>query len=27
LADICLPVLQEKVIAASKYIKQNIEDS
>lgn len=26
LADICLPVLQEKVIAASKYIKQNIED-
>ncbi|MBE7535004.1 MAG: CRISPR-associated protein Cas4 [Anaerolineales bacterium] len=25
LADICLPVLQEKVIAASKYIKQNIE--
>jgi CRISPR-associated exonuclease Cas4 len=26
LADICLPVLQEKVIAASKYIKQNIEE-
>lgn len=26
LADICLPVLNEKVIAASKYIKQNIED-
>ncbi len=26
LADICLPVLQEKVIAASRYIKQNIED-
>ena len=25
LADICLPVLNEKVIAASKYIKQNIE--
>ncbi len=25
LADICLPVLQEKVIAASKYINQNIE--
>lgn len=25
LADICLPVLQENVIAASKYIKQNIE--
>jgi len=25
LADICLPVLQEKVIAASKYIKQQIE--
>ena len=25
LADICLPVLQEKVIAASKYIKQNLE--
>jgi len=27
LADICLPVLNEKVIAASRYIKQNIEDS
>jgi CRISPR-associated exonuclease Cas4 len=26
LADVCLPVLQEKVIAASKYIKQQIED-
>ncbi|MFZ5820884.1 MAG: CRISPR-associated protein Cas4 [Chloroflexota bacterium] len=26
LADICLPVLQENVIAASKYIRQNIED-
>lgn len=26
LADICLPVLQEKVIAASKYIKQQIEN-
>ncbi len=26
LADICLPVLNEKVIAASRYIKQNIED-
>lgn len=26
LADVCLPVLQEKVIAASRYIKQNIED-
>ena len=25
LADICLPILQEKVIAASKYIKQQIE--
>ena len=25
LADICLPVLQEKVIAASRYIKQNME--
>lgn len=25
LADVCLPVLQEKVIAASKYIKQQIE--
>jgi CRISPR-associated exonuclease Cas4 len=25
LADICLPVLQEKVIPASRYIKQNIE--
>jgi CRISPR-associated exonuclease Cas4 len=25
LADICLPVLNEKVIAASKYIKQQIE--
>jgi len=27
LADICLPVLQEKVIAASKYIKQQIEQT
>lgn len=27
LADICLPVLQEKVIAASKYIKQQIESA
>ncbi|WKZ38395.1 MAG: CRISPR-associated protein Cas4 [Anaerolineales bacterium] len=26
LADICLPVLQEKVIAASRYIKQQIEN-
>lgn len=26
LADVCLPVLQEKVVAASRYIKQNIED-
>ena len=26
LADICLPALQEKVIAASKYIKQQIEN-
>jgi len=26
LAEICLPVLQEKVIAASRYIKQNIEE-
>jgi CRISPR-associated exonuclease Cas4 len=25
LADICLPVLNEKVIAASKYIKQQVE--
>ncbi len=27
LADVCLPVLQEKVIAASKYIKQQIENA
>jgi len=27
LADICLPELQEKVIAASKYIKQQIESA
>ncbi len=27
LADVCLPVLQDKVIAASKYIKQQIEDA
>lgn len=26
LADICLPALNEKVITASRYIKQNIED-
>ena len=26
LADVCLPVLQEKIISASKYIKQQIED-
>ena len=26
LADVCLPVLQENVIAASKYIKQQIEN-
>jgi CRISPR-associated exonuclease Cas4 len=26
LADICLPVLQEKTIAASRYIKQQIEN-
>lgn len=26
LAEVCLPVLQEKVIPASEYIKQNIED-
>ena len=26
LADVCLPVLQEKVIAASKYIRQQIEN-
>lgn len=26
LADICLPVLNEKVVAASKYIQQNVED-
>lgn len=26
LADICLPVLNEKVVAASKYIKQNVEE-
>jgi CRISPR-associated exonuclease Cas4 len=26
LADICLPALQEKVMPASKYIRQNIED-
>jgi len=25
LADVCLPVLQEKVIAASKYIRQQVE--
>jgi CRISPR-associated exonuclease Cas4 len=27
LADVCLPVLQENVIAASRYIKQNIESA
>ena len=27
LADLCLPELQEKVIAASKYIKQQIENA
>ncbi len=27
LADICLPALQEKVIAASKYIRQQIESA
>lgn len=27
LADICLPVLQEKNIAASKYIKQQVENA
>lgn len=27
LADICLPGLQEKVVPASKYIKQHIEDA
>ncbi len=27
LADICLPSLQDKVIAASKYIQQQIEDA
>ncbi len=27
LAEVCLPVLQGKVIAASKYIKQQIEDA
>lgn len=26
LADVCLPVLQENVIAASKYIEQNLKD-
>ena len=27
LADVCLPVLQEKVVPASKYIKQRIENA
>jgi CRISPR-associated exonuclease Cas4 len=27
LADVCLPVLQEKAIAASRYIKQQIENA
>lgn len=26
LADVCLPVLQEKVVAASRYIRQHIEN-
>jgi CRISPR-associated exonuclease Cas4 len=26
LADICLPVLQGKVIAASRYIRQQVEN-
>ena len=25
LADVCLPLLQEKIVAASKYIRQQIE--
>ncbi|MEW6402740.1 MAG: CRISPR-associated protein Cas4 [Chloroflexota bacterium] len=27
LVEVCLPVLQEKLIAASKYIRQQVEDS
>ncbi len=27
LADVCLPVLQDKVVAASKYIREQIEDA
>jgi CRISPR-associated exonuclease Cas4 len=27
LADVCLPALQEKVVVASKYIKQQVEES
>jgi CRISPR-associated exonuclease Cas4 len=27
LADVCLPVLREKSIAASKYIRQQIENT
>ncbi len=27
LADVCLPVLQEKVVIASKYIKQQVENA
>lgn len=27
LADVCLPVLQEKVVVASKYIKQQVENA
>ena len=27
LADVCLPVLQDKVVAASKYIKQQVENA
>ena len=27
LADVCLPVLQEKVVAASKYIEQQLKDA
>jgi CRISPR-associated exonuclease Cas4 len=27
LADVCLPALQEKVVAASKYIKQQVESA
>ena len=27
LADVCLPALQDKVVAASKYIKQQVESA